>query len=37
MKIFKCPECKRVREYEDVIFKVCRCCQVKMEVVDEDP
>ena len=33
-KMFKCPMCKRVREFEDCVMKVCQCCQVEMEVVE---
>jgi len=36
MKKFKCPECKRERRYdESLIMKVCSCCQVNMEVVED--
>jgi len=37
MKIWKCPNCKRVRyAYEDTIIKVCHCCQIEMKEVDYD-
>ena len=38
MKYWKCPECKRMRTYnteENLIMKVCRVCQVQMEIIEE--
>jgi len=37
-KVYKCPNCHRVRKYNpwlNIIMKVCHACQVKMEVVDD--
>jgi len=36
MAEWKCPECKRVRVGNiDLVMKICSCCQVEMEVVEE--
>jgi len=35
MKDYRCPNCSGVRQGEDnLIMKVCWCCQVEMEVVE---
>ena len=31
--MFKCPVCKRVREFEECVMKVCHVCQVEMKEV----
>ena len=39
MKQWKCPNCGRVRKYNEwlnVVMKVCHACQVRMEVVEYD-
>lgn len=36
MRYWKCPSCKRIREYkkeENLVMKVCRVCQEEMKVV----
>lgn len=36
MSKWKCPECKRERWGQiDLVMKVCYCCQVEMEVVED--
>ena len=36
MKYWKCPNCWRTRKYEkELVMKVCSCCQVEMEVVED--
>ena len=35
MKFWRCPECKREREFVGcLVMKVCDACQCEMEVVD---
>lgn len=36
MKSWKCPNCYRSKETDDdVVMVVCKCCQVKMEAVED--
>jgi len=36
MKEWKCPNCKRVRYWEEgMVMKICNSCQIEMEVVDD--
>lgn len=35
MKSWKCPNCKRKREYDKyLVMKICFICNYKMEVID---
>jgi len=36
MKVWKCPNCKRVRKWEyDLVLKICPACQIKMEEFED--
>jgi len=37
MRYWKCPECKRIREYEEyLIMKICTACQIRMDIMEVD-
>lgn len=35
MKYWKCPKCKREREYHGEIIKICYVCQEQMKIINE--
>lgn len=36
MKVWKCPKCKRTREYKKkLVMKICYVCQVEMIIFNE--
>lgn len=37
MKVWKCPNCKRVRKYnEELVMKICYICQIEMEIINDE-